>query len=142
MTRALMCAALLLPSLLADDCISVVLRGKTQNLVRMQSSGSGTAAAVLFLPGDGGWRGAAVGMAQTIASWGYDVYGFDTRKYLEANSREAVALSRDTLASDIRCVAEQIAGVGRKPVLLVGWSQGAAMAIAAAAGGKAGGPFS
>ena len=28
---------------------------------------------VLFVPGDGGWRGRAIKIAQTIASWGYDV---------------------------------------------------------------------
>ncbi len=41
MMRVLAGAALLLPALLADDSVSLVLRGKTQSLVRMQSSGSG-----------------------------------------------------------------------------------------------------
>jgi type IV secretory pathway VirJ component len=134
MIRVLACAALLLPSLLAENSLPLVLRGRTQSLVRMQSSGSGTSAAVLFLPGDGGWRGAAVRMAQTIASWGYDVYGLDTKKYLEDNCQNAATLSSDGLAQDMRAAARQIAAVAKKPVLLVGWSQGAAMAVAAVAG--------
>jgi type IV secretory pathway VirJ component len=140
MMRVLACAALLLPALLADDPISLVLRWKTQNLVRMQSPGSSAPDAVLFLPGDGGWRGAAVRMAQTIASWGYDVYGFDTKKYLEETSTVAVR-STDTLAADMRSLAEQINAVAKKPVLIVGWSQGAAMAVAAGAGLKNGSPI-
>jgi pimeloyl-ACP methyl ester carboxylesterase len=68
------------------------------------------------------------------------LYGFDTKKYLEESSRVA-APSSDTLASDIRNLAEQVSAVARKPVLIVGWSQGAAMAVAAGAGLKTGSPI-
>ncbi|MFI5173386.1 MAG: AcvB/VirJ family lysyl-phosphatidylglycerol hydrolase, partial [Terriglobia bacterium] len=41
---------------------------------------------ILFAPGDGGWRGFALTIAETMASWGYDVYALDTKRYLESFS--------------------------------------------------------
>jgi type IV secretory pathway VirJ component len=124
----------LLPSLLAaEETLPIVVRGKLQALPRMRSGSTAARAAVVFLPGDGGWRGAAVRMANAVASWGYDVFGFDTRRYLEANSQNGTKLSPDNLAADMRSIAEQVGAVTRKPVVFVGWSQGAGMAIAAIA---------
>jgi len=60
------------------------IRGNEFALARLPSSANVSSVAVIFLPGDGGWRGTAVAMGRTIASWGYDVYGFDTKKYLAA----------------------------------------------------------
>jgi dienelactone hydrolase len=88
---------------------------------------------VIFLPGDGGWGGLAVTMGQTIASWGYTVYGFDTRKYLECFSAEGRKLSREQMTDDLRALVQQVAQASGRRVILAGWSQGAAMAVAAAA---------
>jgi dienelactone hydrolase len=100
-----------------------------QLLVHIAPEGPPAPAAVIFLPGDGGWRGAAVSMGHTISSLGYDVYGFDTRRYLEA-----AKLSREEMARDMRGLASQVGASTHQPVLLVGWSQGAGMAVAAASG--------
>jgi type IV secretory pathway VirJ component len=133
MTRILILAALLLVHLsAADESVPFSVRGKTLSLARIQAGPSRTTPAVIFLPGDGGWRGAAVSMAKTIASWGYDVYGFDTKRYLEAFSAEGEKLSRDQMAGDMKVLSEQVGGMAKKPVLLVGWSQGAGMAVLAA----------
>src|SRR5512142_2391374 len=58
----------------------VAIRGQQQNVyfIPAVKGASGSKGAVLFSPGDGGWRGLAVSMAEHIAAAGYDTYGFDT----------------------------------------------------------------
>lgn len=136
MRRYFAALALLALPLFADESVSLSLRGKTQVLARLQPGKSAPGAAVLFLPGDGGWRGAAISMGKTIASWGYPVYGFDTKKYLEDFSRDGAKLSRDQLAGDMKHLAELVGDISKKPVILVGWSQGAGMAVAAVSGSQ------
>ncbi len=127
--------------LAGDGAIPVTLRGRTLTVTRLKSGGT-PAAAVIFLAGDGGWRGAAAAMGRTIATWGYDVYGFDTKAYLEACSEGGAKLSQQELASDLRGLAGEVAGISKRRVILAGWSQGAGMAVAAAAGGlERGGPI-
>ena len=136
MMRWFMSIAVLSLSLFADDSVSLSLRGKTQVLARLRTGARVASSTVIFLPGDGGWRGDAVSMGKNIASWGYEVYGFDTKKYLEGFSQDGAKLSRDQLADDMRRLAEQVGGITKKPVILVGWSQGAGMAVAAASGSQ------
>ena len=140
MKRTLACLALLasLP-LAADDSISLAVRGKTQVLARLDCGPSVQNVIVLFLPGDGGWRGAAVTMAGAMASWGYETYGFDTRKYLEMFSQNGLKLSRTQMADDLRALVGELHGGAKRPVVIVGWSQGAAMAVAAVSGYSANG---
>lgn len=128
MKRAWILAAIWALSLCAAEPLSVPLRGRTQTLVRIDPRGPRNAA-VIFLPGDGGWRGAAITMGEAMASWGYEVYGFDTKKYLEDRT-----VSRDQMTSDLRELAARVRQTAGKPVVLAGWSQGAGMAIAAASG--------
>ena len=127
-------------ALWGGDPVSVTLRGKTQTLARLQPANLDSPACVIFLPGDGGWRGAAVSMARTIASWGYEVFGFDTKKYLEGFSQDGANLSREQMTADMRFVADRVGSLTKKRVILVGWSQGAGMAVAAASGAQARGP--
>jgi uncharacterized protein len=127
---------LLLPLILAgsDGGLSIPIRGRTQAVVHISPAIPASRNAVLFLPGDGGWRGAAITMGRAVASWGYDVYGFDTKQYLEAFSSPAPALSREQMADDIRALSASIANASHRTVILIGWSQGAGMAVAAGAG--------
>ena len=64
------------------------------------------------------------------------MYGFDTKRYLEAFSQDGARLSGDQLSGDMRFLVERVGALSGKPVDLVGWSQGAAMAVAAASGSK------
>jgi alpha-beta hydrolase superfamily lysophospholipase len=121
-------------SLWADDPVALSPRGRAQSIVRLQPAAGTPRATVVFLPGDGGWRGAAVTMARMIMTWGYDVYGFDTRKYLEVFSQNGTKLSQSQLADDLRVLAAQLRGGSPRPIVFVGWSQGAGMAVAAATG--------
>ncbi len=101
-------------------------------LYHLASAQGRQAVSVLFIPGDGGWRGMAVKMAQSIAPWGYDVYGLDTKKYLEAFNRRPEKLTVDQMSADLAGFARKL-GRGRSGVIIVGWSQGACMAVLAAA---------
>jgi pimeloyl-ACP methyl ester carboxylesterase len=111
-----------------------VLRGETQHLFHIPAEGPAqNRPSILFVPGDGGWRGAAVDMGRMMATLGYEVYGFDVRRYLMGFTKRRGALTEDQVASDMEQVAALVASGSHQPVILVGWSQGAAMAVLAAA---------
>jgi pimeloyl-ACP methyl ester carboxylesterase len=113
----------------------VVIRGKAQRLfyIPARTHDSQFRADVVFIPGDGGWRGAAVDMGNMMASLGCDVYGLDVRRYLMAFTTPDVALTENQLASDMEQLVLQLASSKHQPVMLVGWSQGAAMVVLTAA---------
>jgi pimeloyl-ACP methyl ester carboxylesterase len=112
-----------------------VLRGHEQILYHFPSAThqSGTHAPVLFIPGDAGWHGAAVDMARMMSSLGYDVYGLEVRRYLESFTDHRGALTETKMAEDMQQTVREVDSLAGRPVILVGWSQGAAMAVLAAA---------
>jgi len=115
--------------LLAGEPVAVPLRGKPQSIAVFSGAGA-RKGPVLFLPGDGGWRGMAVSMAEKIAGWGYDVYGFDTKKYLETSA----PLTTDTMRQDMDTLLTWVHSRGNGKIIVLGWSEGAGMAILGAAG--------
>lgn len=106
------------------------LRGKRQDIYFFPARGGQNAGTVLFAPGDGGWRGFAITIAEAAAAWGYDVYGIDTKRYLESFTG-ATTLSVNDVMADFAMLAGW-AGKGRK-VAVVGWSEGAGLGLLAAA---------
>lgn len=104
----------------------LIVRGKAQDFYHLPASGP-VRGTVLYLPGDGGWRGFAVDMAQAMAVWGYEVYALDTKHYLMSftNTR---TLTAEEMRGDMLEVARQVKA---RKILFVGWSQGAAMAALA-----------
>lgn len=125
--------ALLLPLVLAAQPVpgknTLVVRGQTQDIYFFPAAGTPSPrGTVLFLPGDGGWRGLAITIAQTMASWGYNVYGMDTKRYLESFTGKTPLTATDVM-KDFRQVAQWI-GRGRDGrVTLVGWSEGAGLCL-------------
>ncbi len=124
-------ATLLLLSGMLLRADTLEIRGKTEPIAILPASGS-SRGTVLFLPGDGGWHGIAVTMAQRIASWGYNVYGFDTKHYLESFPE----LTPGQMTQDINTVISWARAHDGAPVTVFGWSQGAGMGILAAAAGS------
>lgn len=116
----------------AETTVSLHLSDTPLTLTRLAPPRPTPSPAVVFLPGDGGWRGTAVAIARAIAAWGYVVYGLDTRKYLELRPEHQPPFTVTALADDISQLAAWVAGPSRQSVILVGWSQGATMAVAAA----------
>jgi dienelactone hydrolase len=88
---------------------------------------------ILFAPGDFGMWGFAVTMARTMASWGYDVYGLDTKRYLESFRTKTSALKETDVTEDFRTIMRWMTGGTDEKVVLVGWSEGAGLCLLAAA---------
>ncbi len=110
----------------------VTVRGQDQEVYFLPGGGAGPHRKVLFAPGDGGWRGFAVTMGENLAAAGYDVYGVDTRRYLTSFTGSTV-LTTAQIAADFRTLAQWMAQGSSERVLLVGWSEGAGLGLAAAA---------
>ena len=73
-----------------------VIRGQQQDVYFYPAQGGvKNAQKVLFLPGDGGWEGLALDIAEEMSKVGYDVYGFDTKRYLESFTTDAGTLKEE-----------------------------------------------
>jgi dienelactone hydrolase len=107
---------------------SAWVRGHAQDIYFYPAQGA-LRGSVLFAPGDGGWRGFAIDIAQVIAHAGYDVYGLDTKRYLESFTGKT-ALHETDVMNDFREIAVWIA---QPKISLVGWSDGAGLCLLGAA---------
>lgn len=110
----------------------VWIRGQEQEVYFLPADGGAPHRRVLFLPGDGGWHGFAIDIGENIRAAGYDVFGLDTRRYLQSFTGANV-LTTSQIASDLRQLAEWMRQGNRDRVLLAGWSEGAGLGLAAAA---------
>lgn len=112
---------------------TVILRGHAVEVYyQRHAATTPPRAKIIFLPGDGGWHGAAVTMGATMASWGYDVFGLDTKSYLEAFTGMTNLQPRD-VAGDLHGIAAWIAPRAGERAILAGWSEGAGLVVLAAA---------
>lgn len=84
---------------------------------------------VLVVSGDGGWHGFIIDIAQHLSARGLPAVGLDAKAYLESMSKPK-ALEPAQVASDFavfeRFTKEQ---TGAKSIVLVGWSEGAGLAV-------------
>ena len=112
----------------------VPIRGVRQEIDYLPARGTPLNQTVLFVPGVGGWRGWAVTIAETMASWGYDVYGIDTKTYLDGFSGSGT-LTEGEVTNDMCELADWAANGSGKRVTFVGWSEGAGLGVLGAAGG-------
>jgi uncharacterized protein len=111
----------------------IPIRTQPQNVYLIRSApAQGSCRNVLFLPGDGGWRGFALAIAQTMSSWGYNIYAWDTKTYLESFTRNRPLTEPDVMG-DFHEVAGWIQQQCSKPITLVGWSEGAGLCLLGAA---------
>jgi alpha-beta hydrolase superfamily lysophospholipase len=114
----------------------VTIRGHLQEIHFYPAQGTGqNHGKILFAPGDGGWQGFAITITEELAKAGYDVYCIDTRRYLQSFTGP-VALSTADIASDFHQLARWIAQGRQERLLLVGWSEGAGLGLAATADAK------
>jgi pimeloyl-ACP methyl ester carboxylesterase len=124
---------------LASTCTegrnTVWIRGQAQDDYFYPAQGS-PRGSVLFVPGDGGWRGFAINIAQAISQAGYDVYGLDTKRYLESFTGKTPLREGDVM-SDFRDLAAWITQAHPTKVSLVGWSEGAGLCLLGAASPEA-----
>jgi len=113
---------------------TLVIRGQPQDVYFYPAMGEPRSPnrKILFAPGDGGWRGFAVTIAETMASWGYEVYGLDTKRYLESFTGKTTLKETEAMG-DFRQIAEWMTQGAGEQVTLVGWSEGAGLCLLAAA---------
>ena len=110
------------------------IRGQSQEVYFYASTMKPPAGRILFAPGDGGWRGLAVTIAETMAtSWGYEVYGLDTKRYLESFTTTKGALRPEEVMADMRTLAEKLRRSSGDGFIFAGWSEGAGLAVLAGA---------
>ncbi len=109
---------------------SFTLRGATLELHVYGQRGNPP---VVLASGDGGWTHLAPECAVLLADKGYFVVGLDTKQYLSAFTRGEATLRPADVAGDFKLLAAHAAeGATRKPVL-AGVSEGAGLAVLAAA---------
>lgn len=117
-----------------ERTVSALLHGKTLEL-HLAAPGAAVAAQplVLYVSGDGGWFGAAVDMFQVIARAGYNAVGFSARTFLRLERPGGRLSSPEQLASEYDAILTETRTAlnlpPETPVVLSGWSRGAAFAI-------------
>ena len=100
------------------------------------STGIATKPLLIYATGDGGWGGRDLEVYRELVSWGYPIAGFSSSNYLNHLDPDSNQLTPDDVARDFEAVIE----TGRvwmmlpapTPVVLVGVSRGADLAVAAA----------
>lgn len=88
-------------------------------------------AVILFGTGDGGWSGFEEAICRTLQMHGYEAVGIDSKLYAKSDYDLAI------LQTDINNIAQTVRGKygnPAPPLIVGGWSMGAAQAIAAAGG--------
>jgi len=108
------------------------IRAHRQKIDFYPAPGPGQHLRILFAPGDGGCRGFAITIAKELAKAGYDALCLDTRHYLESYTGGQV-LTTTEIASDFGDIARWTQQGRRDRILLVGWSEGAGLGLAAIA---------
>ena len=117
--------------------MDLVVRGKTVSLmVYTPIDGATPKGTVLMASGDVGWVGLATNLAGFLSDQGWVVVGINTRQYLSVFVNDKDHLTVEQIPADYRTVANAMKAQGplRSPVVVSGVSEGAALAVAAAAG--------
>lgn len=111
---------------------TLTIRGQEQRAYLYQAATTGHHRKIFFAPGDAGCRGFAVTIAKRLAKEGYDTYCLDVLHYLQSFTGKSI-LTTDQVASDFNQIAHWIEQKDQEPILLLGWSEGAGLGLAAAA---------
>lgn len=122
------------PNLQRIDC---PVRGKTLSLSVYVPAG--TPRGTVFMgSGDVGWVGLGVSMAEFLSGEGWTVVGINVRQYLSVFTAGKSHLEASDPPADYLTIAELLKtrGLLHEPVILSGVSEGAALAVLAAASPK------
>ncbi len=115
----------------AGSRLPLSIRGQPQDVYVYPATARPWMGRVIFAPGDGGWRGLAVTIAEAMASWGYEVYGLDTKRYLESFTTGKSTLRESEVMADMRAIAEAAQKGSEDRLIFVGWSEGAGLSVLA-----------
>jgi type IV secretory pathway VirJ component len=119
------------------DKLDLQVRGRTLTVTiyHPRTAPRGT---IVMGSGDVGWVGLAVSMAEELSAAGYLVVGFNVRQYLAAFTTGKAHATTLDVASDYRSIADRLKEKQLlvRPVVVAGVSEGAALAVLAAADAK------
>jgi len=98
--------------------------------------GRSTAPLVVYVTGDGGWRGADPLVFRALVQWGYPAAGMEARDYLDHLGDLEQHATPGRVAADyahlIRAARRELGLDGNVGAVLVGFSRGAGLAVLAA----------
>ncbi len=132
MRTAAVVAALLVPptaSAAPPTTESVVIRGRPQS-VRVY--GTRGAPVAIVASGDGGWIHLGPYVAEFLSGHGYFVVGFDSKAYLSSFTKGDKTLNTTDVPGDFAALVDYASQGGSTPPVLLGVSEGAALAVLAA----------
>ena len=139
MARLLLVALLLVPGVAgAAEKIDVTVRGKTLTLNLYRPVNGPPRGTIFMSSGDAGWVGLGVAMAEELSGRGYLVAGINVRQYLSSFTSGRSHVEASDVPGDFRVFRDTLMqrGALARPVVLSGMSEGAALAVLAAADGK------
>ena len=117
---------------ISETRTTATLHGKTLELHLAQPAHA-EGPLVLYASGDGGWFGAAVDMWRQIARDGYVTVGFSARAFLKIERPRGSVMNPAQIAREYESLIDQTRRVlkmpAETPVILTGWSRGAAFAV-------------
>ena len=87
---------------------------------------------VVVSSGDGGWFHLAPHVAETLASHGFFVVGFDVKAYLESFTSATATLRPKDEPGDYKLLVQRAARQTRRKPILIGVSEGAGLSVLAA----------
>ncbi len=105
------------------------IRGRDQTL---RLYGSRSAPTAVVASGDGGWVHLGPYVAEYLAGQGYFVVGFDSKAYLTAFTKDGRTLTTRDVPGDFRLLVEAAVNDAAERPVLIGVSEGAALAVLAA----------
>lgn len=119
-----------------ESTVAVPLHGADLHL-HVASVAPASPALVVYASGDGGWFGTAIDMWRLLARDGVVTAGFSARAFLKLDRPHGQLLDPTRLAGEYREVVMRLSDALQLPpdvpVILAGWSRGAALSVLAAA---------
>jgi len=136
-TVALIVAGVVSVSASQSRQVDFQLRGKTLTLA-VYSPARPPIGTIVMGSGDAGWTGLSTAMSEFLSDRGYLVIGINIRQYLAVFRTGGTHLAVTDPPADYRALAEWLTGqhLLTAPVLMSGVSEGAAIAVLAAADAK------
>lgn len=119
----------------ARETVPVTIRGKAFVVEFYRPARATPKGTILMASGDRGWVGLAVDLAGFLSGQGYAVVGINSRQYLATFTSGASHVTPDQVAGDYAAIVQRLRGRQTlwAPVVVAGWSEGAALAVLAGA---------
>ena len=118
-----------------SETIPLSIRGKSIPVVYYRAATATPKGTIFMGSGDVGWVGLGADLAEELSRGGYAVVGLNVREYLSSYSAKSDHAHPEDVAADFKGMADALRTRRQlpSPVIVSGVSEGAAMAVLAAA---------